>query len=85
MEKDEKLPTITPQQQLWKFLKTDDQRQLMSDSLRHLKVKSQEDLAIALVAYLRFGAVRHFEDSWLERYFKAMLCFVKVEQAEGRM
>lgn len=59
---------ITPQQQLWK--ETPEQYHVrLASVLAHLKLGSQEDLCLALVAYIRFGIRRTFANQFMDMVF----------------
>ena len=49
---------VSPQQQVWQHLRTDDQRVVLATNLRHLKHRTQEDICYGILAYLRWGILR---------------------------
>ena len=69
----EKFIRKTPQQQVWELLRTEDQRAIVASNLRHIKHRTQYDLCIALVAYLRWGIIRPFDDTWVNRNYQALV------------
>lgn len=84
-QKENKMKRIKPQQQVWKHLLTDDQRAIFAQNLRHLKPRSQEDLCYGLLAYIRWGIVRPFEDPWINRIYQSLIIYIKTEKALGSM
>lgn len=75
----------TPQQQLWKYLKTDDQKILVAESLRNLKNLVQEDICYGLIAYLQHGLKRQFSDRWVQRHYNGIVNYLQAERAEGKL
>lgn len=81
----EKLIRKSPQQQVWEFLRTEDQRAVLAGNLRHLKHRTQYDVCIALVAFLRWGIMRPFEDAWVNRHYQSLILFLKTERELGNI
>jgi len=75
----------SPQQQVWEFLRSADQRAILAENLRHLKHRTQYDVCIALVAFLRWGIIRPFEDAWVNRHFQALILYLKTERELGNL
>lgn len=71
---------ITPQQQVWKYLRTDDQRAILAQNFRHLKKRTQEDISYGIIAWLRWGIIRPFCDPWVNRHFQALLIYLRTER-----
>lgn len=71
---------ITPQQQLWK-LTTAMQHKFLRETLCCLRPDKQEDLCIALVAYIRFGIVREFENIFMMVLFEGLRSAIDEENA----
>jgi len=71
----ESLATLTPQQQLWNET-SDEQHLELAKVLRLLKKRSQEDLCLGLVAYLRFGICRPFHDPLMQSLYQQCLMIV---------
>ena len=76
---------ISPQQQVWEHLRTDEQRTILAQNLRHLKHRTQEDICYGILAFIRWGIERHFEDPCLENYNNDILLFLKIERMLGRI
>ncbi|MDO4959322.1 MAG: hypothetical protein Q4E68_08750 [Prevotellaceae bacterium] len=76
---------ITPQQQVWKYLRTDDQRAILAQNFRHIKRRTQEDICYGLLAFLRWGIIRPFEDKWVNKLFQALLIYLKTERSLGKL
>ena len=81
----EKFIRKTPQQQVWEFLRTEDQRAVVAANLRHVKYRTQYDLCIALVAYLRWGIIRPFDDTWVNRNYQALVLYLRTERELGNL
>jgi len=75
----------SPQQQVWSLLRTDAQRNILAQNLRHLKHTTQEDYCYGMLAYLRWGIIRPFEDPWLKRNFDAIILYLKTERLLGHI
>lgn len=69
----------TPQQQLWKLL-TKRQQMLVLPLLRMLSPQTQEDIALGLVAHIRFGVVRKFENPLVAFLYCELLNLVKLNK-----
>lgn len=76
---------VTPQQQVWALLKTDDQKAIIAATLRHLKKRTQEDICYGIIAYLRWGINRPFTDRWLNIQFQSLILFLRTEKELGNM
>ena len=76
---------VSPQQQVWQHLRTDDQRVILAENFRHLKHRTQEDICYGILAYLRWGILRPFEDKWLKRQFDAIILYLKTERTLGNL
>lgn len=76
---------ISAQQQVWQHLRTDDQRDILAKNLRHLKHRTQEDICYGILAYLRWGIIRPFEDKWLKHQFDIIVLYLKTERTLGRV
>ena len=77
--------TKTPQQELWEYLKTKEQKVLIAENLRSLKLQVQEDICYGLIAYLQYGMKRQFSDRWVQRHFDGLVNYLQAEQLEGRL
>lgn len=64
---------VTPQQQLWR-LTNEQYHAYLASTLRYLKNHAQEDLCLALVAYIRFGIRRTFINQFMARVFADCIC-----------
>ena len=76
---------ITPQQQVWAMLRTDDQKAIVAANLRHLKKVTQEDICYGLIAFLRWGIIRPFEDQWVNRLFQSLVLYLRTEKELGSL
>lgn len=76
---------ISPQQQVWQHLRTDDQRSILAESFRHLKQRTQVDICYGILAYLRWGIIRPFEDKWVKRHFDGIILYLKTERTLGNL
>ena len=76
---------ITPQQQVWALLQTDDQRAILAANLRHLKKLTQEDICYGIIAFLRWGIIRPFEDQWVNRHYQSLVLFLRTEKELGNL
>lgn len=76
---------VTPQQQVWALLQTDDQRAILAANLRHLKKLTQEDICYGIIAFLRWGIIRPFEDQWVNRHFQSLVLFLRTEKELGNL
>lgn len=76
---------ISPQQQVWQHLRTDEQRAILADNFRHLKHRTQQDICYGLLAYLRWGIIRPFEDRWVKKNFDALILYLHTERKLGRL
>lgn len=76
---------VSPQQQVWQHLRTDEQRAVIAQNLRHLKSREQEDLCYGIIAFLRWGIERPFEDQWLNRLYQSLLLYLKTERKLGNI
>ncbi len=75
----------TPQQELWAYLKSDEQQRNVASYLRNLKRQAQEDICYGLIAYLQHGLKRQFSDEWLNRHYLGLVNYLQAEIAEGRL
>lgn len=64
--------TVTPQRQLWNMLPGQYHRP-MAEVFDHLKKASQEDIALGLIAYVRFGIKRSFANPFLKAVFDHLI------------
>ena len=76
---------ISPQQQVWQHLRTDDQRVILAENFRHLKHRTQEDICYGILAYIHWGIVRPFEDKWIKRHFDSIILYLKTERILGNL
>lgn len=76
---------VSPQQQVWQHLRTDDQRVILAENFRHLKYRTQEDICYGILAYIRWGIVRPFEDKWVKRHFDSIILYLKTERTLGNL
>lgn len=76
---------VTPQQQVWALLKTDDQKAIIAANLRHLKKRTQEDICYGITAYLRWGIMRPFTDRWVNIQFQSLILFLRTEKELGSL
>lgn len=74
---------VSPQQQLWDELASDEQREVIATNLRYIKKRLQGELCLALVAFLRFGIRRTFGNSWQNHYLKGLIDYLQVEKEMG--
>ena len=77
--------TKTPQQQLWEFLKTKEQKVFIAERLRSLKQQVQEDICYGLIAYFLYSMRRQFCDRWVQQHFNGLVNYLQNEQLEGRL
>ncbi len=75
----------TPQQELWAYLKSDEQQRNVASALRNLKRQAQEDICYGLMAYLQHGLKRQFSDEWLNRHFLGLVNYLQAERIEGKL
>lgn len=68
----ENMKPRTPQQQLWTLLSQKEQ-QMVRMVFRHLKKRDQQDLCYALIAYIRFGIVRHYSCPFMQCAYLAFI------------
>ena len=71
----------TPWERLCRFLRTPEQRRTVKRTLRHLDACSRDTLCYALLEYMRWNEIWHFQDRWLDFQFKALVSYLKVERA----
>ena len=76
---------VSPQQQVWQHLRTDGQRAILATSLRHLKRRTQENICYGILAYIRWGILRPFEDKWLKGHFDNIILYLKTERTLGNL
>ena len=76
---------FSPQQQVWQHLRTDEQRVILAENFRHLKHRTQEDICYGILAYIRWGIVRPFEDKWVKRHFDSIILYLKTERSLGNL
>lgn len=76
---------VTPQQQVWEMLRTDDQKAILAANLRHVKYRTQEDICYGLIAFLRWGIIRPFEDKWVNRLFQSLVLYLRTEKELGSL
>lgn len=76
---------ISPQQQVWELLQTDDQKAILAANLRHLKKQTQEDICYGIIAFLRWGIIRPFEDQWVNRHYQSLVLFLRTEKELGNL
>ena len=76
---------ITPQQQVWNYLRTDDQRAILAQNFRHIKRQTQEDICYGLLTFLRWNIIRRYEDKWVNNTFQALIVFLKTERSLGKL
>lgn len=76
---------VTPQQQVWAMLQTDDQKAIIAQNLRHLKKTTQEDICYGILAFLRWGIIRPFNDVWVNRQYQALILFLSTEKELGNL
>ena len=76
---------ISPQQQVWRHLRTDEQQAVVAENLRHLKRRIQTDICYGILASLRWGIIRPFEDKWIKRHFDAIILYLKTERTLGKI
>ena len=76
---------VSPQQQVWKYLRTDDQRATLAENFRHLKHRTQEDLCYGIIAWLRWGIIRPYTDAWVNRTFQAIILYLRNEREIGNI
>ena len=69
--------TKTPQQELWEYLKTKEQKVLIAENLRSLKLQVQEDICYGLIAYLQYGMRRQFSDNWVQKHFNTLVNYLE--------
>ena len=62
----------TAQQQLWPLL-PEDMRPVIQLIFRRIKKRDQENLSYDLIAYIRFGIYRQFEDAFMGLLFDGMV------------
>ena len=63
---------VTVQQQVWELTEPRHHR-LMRQMFRRLKKRDQMDLSYGLIAYLRFGIVRPYEDAFLQALYESLI------------
>lgn len=76
---------VTPQQQVWEMLRTDNQKAILAANLRHVKHRTQEDICYGLIAFLRWGIIRPFEDQWVNRLFQSLVLYLRTEKELGSL
>lgn len=76
---------VSPQQQVWQHLRTDEQRAILAENFRHMKRRTQEDICYGILAYIRWGIVRPFEDKWIKRHFDSIILYLKTERTLGNL
>ncbi len=76
---------ITPQQQVWKHLRTDDQRSFFAKQLRHLKPRTQEDLCYGILASLRWGVTRPYDDSFVDSIYQSIVIYIAAQRQFGML
>lgn len=76
---------VTPQQQVWEMLRTDNQRAILAANLRHVKYHTQEDICYGLVAFLRWGIIRLYEDQWVNRLYQSLVLYLRTEKELGNL
>ena len=64
---------VSAQQQLWR-LTNEQYHDYMASTLRYLRLHAQEDLCLALVAYIRYGIRRTFVNQFMARVFADCVC-----------
>lgn len=74
---------ITPQQQVWAMLRTDDQKAILAANLRHVKNRTQEEICYGLTAFLRWGIIRPYEDMWVNRLYQSLVLYLRTEKELG--
>lgn len=60
------------QRQLWMMLEGIEERETMATVLGCLKVQCQEDLCYALVAFIKYGIGRKFENPFMQTVFNML-------------
>ena len=75
--------TKTPQQELWEYLKTKEQKVLIAENLRSLKLQVQEDICYGLIAYLQYGMKRQFSDRWVQQHFDGLVNYLEKLRVEN--
>ena len=76
---------VTPQQQVWKHLRTDDQRSFFAKQLRHLKPRTQEDLCYGILAYIRWGVTRPYDDRFVNTIYQSLVIYIMAERHLGKL
>lgn len=76
---------VTPQEQVWAMLRTDDQKAILAANLRNLKKRVQEDICYGIIANLRWGIVRPYEDQWVNRQYQALILYLRTEKELGNL
>ena len=56
---------LTPQQELWAHL-PEESKEIVSQVMGKLKMKNQEDIAHALLAWMKFRVVRPFKNPFMQ-------------------
>ena len=70
--------SVNPQQQLWEST-PEAYHGYLACMLGHLKKESQEDICIALVAYIRFGLRRPFGDPFMKLVFNLCIDLLELQ------
>lgn len=60
---------ISPFSQLFKLLQTQDQKDILFETLEPLKNEFRDDFCLACVAYIRFGIRRYFPNKMMQVLF----------------
>jgi len=76
---------LTPQQQLWKALRTDEQRAAFARHFHHIKHRTQADLCLGILAYIRWGIIRDYENPWINSYFRLIIKYLETEKEYGNL
>lgn len=76
---------VTPQQQVWEILHTDDQKAILAANLRHVKKQTQEDICYGILAFVRWGIIRPFDDIWVNRLYQSLILFLRTEKELGNL